>query len=53
MAKESKSAVTMRVRVGDSELEVSGPKEFVEEKIDEFLKKSRQAIVSAHQPKQL
>jgi predicted metal-dependent hydrolase len=49
MAKESKSAVTMRVRVGDSELEVSGPKEFVEEKIDEFLKKSRQAIVSAHQ----
>jgi predicted metal-dependent hydrolase len=49
MAKESKSAVTMRIRVGDSELEVSGPKEFVEEKIDEFLKKSRQAIVSAHQ----
>ena len=45
-----KSAVTMRVRVGDSELEVSGPKEFVEEKIDEFLKKSRQTVVTpSHQ----
>ncbi len=50
MAKETKSAVTMRVRVGDSELEVSGPKEFVEEKIDEFLKKSRQTVVTpSHQ----
>ncbi len=41
MAKASKSAVTMRVRVGDSELEVTGPKDFVQEKIDEFLKRSR------------
>jgi predicted metal-dependent hydrolase len=49
MAKQSKSAVTMRVRVGDSELEVSGPKEFVEEKIAEFLKNSRQTAASAHQ----
>src|SRR5215510_4916813 len=44
MAKENKSVVIMRVRVGDSELEVTGPKEFVEEKIEEFLKKSRQTV---------
>jgi hypothetical protein len=41
MAKEIKSVVTMRVRIGDSELEVSGRKDFVEEKIEQFLKKSR------------
>lgn len=30
--------VTMRVRVGDAELEVTGPHDFVEKKIAEFLK---------------
>jgi hypothetical protein len=30
-------AVTMRVRVGDREIEVTGPPEFVEKKIEEFL----------------
>jgi len=33
-------SVTMRVRFGDSELEVSGPSDFVEQKINEFLQKS-------------
>ena len=39
MAKGDRSAVTIRVRVGDSEIEVTGPKSYVEKKIDEFLKK--------------
>src|SRR5437870_1013822 len=33
-----KASVTMRVRVGDSEVEISGPVDFVEKKIAEFLK---------------
>lgn len=43
MAKKTKSSVTMRVRVGDSELEVTGPGDFVEKKINDFLK-NRPAI---------
>jgi hypothetical protein len=39
MAKGKNSGVTIRVRVGDSEIEVTGPKSYVERKIDEFLKK--------------
>jgi hypothetical protein len=38
MAKEKDSSVTMRVRVGDAEIEVTGPSSFVEKKIAEFLK---------------
>jgi len=37
MAKEKKSDVTMRIRVGDNELEVSGPQDFVKTQITEFL----------------
>ena len=33
--------VTMRVRVGEAELEVTGPQRFVENKIAEFLKEHR------------
>jgi hypothetical protein len=33
-----KGSVTMRVRVGDSEMEITGPADFVERKIAEFLK---------------
>jgi len=40
MKKREISSVTMRVRVGDAELEVSGPPDFVEAKISEFLQKS-------------
>lgn len=38
MAKTSISNVTMRIRVGENELEVTGPSDFVEKKINEFLK---------------
>jgi hypothetical protein len=39
MAKKSIPNVTMRVRLGDNEVEITGPSDFVEEKIAEFLKK--------------
>lgn len=38
---EQANSVSMRVRIGDNELEVSGPKEFVEAKIDDFVKKQK------------
>lgn len=37
-------SVTMRVRVGDSEIEVSGPPDYVEKKIAEFLSKPPAAV---------
>ena len=43
-------AVTMRVRVGDNELEVTGPKDFVETKVEEFLKKQKGLPAKAHPP---
>jgi hypothetical protein len=39
---EKNDNVSMRVRIGDSELEVTGPKDFVEAKIDEFMKKHKE-----------
>ncbi|HEY5296685.1 MAG TPA: hypothetical protein VIK59_02050 [Verrucomicrobiae bacterium] len=39
MAKKTIPNVTMRVRLGDNEVEITGPSDFVEEKISEFLKK--------------
>lgn len=44
MAREKSSEVTIRVRVGDSEIEVTGPKSYVEKKIEEFLKKPPTSI---------
>ena len=41
MAKEVTTAVTMRVRVGESELEVTGPIDFVERKIAEFVEQQK------------
>jgi len=38
MAGKQKPTVTMRVRLGDTEMEVTGPSDFVQEKIDAFLK---------------
>lgn len=38
MAKSNPKIVTMRVRIGENELEVTGPSDYVDEKIDEFLK---------------
>ena len=37
MASKTLAAVTMRVKIGDAELEVSGPQSFVEEKVKEFV----------------
>jgi predicted transcriptional regulator len=39
---EETDCVSMRVRMGDNELEVSGPRAFVEAKIDEFVKKQKE-----------
>ena len=37
MTNQKKDIVTMRIRIGGSELEVTGPQDFVEEKIAEFV----------------
>lgn len=37
MAKNASGDVTMRVRMGESELEVTGPRQFVEQKIQDFV----------------
>lgn len=47
MAEHDKEVVSMRVRVGDAELEVSGRQEFVEKKINDFLREQRE--LQAHQ----
>jgi hypothetical protein len=44
MAKTDPTSVTIRVRVGDSEIEVTGPKDYVEKKVDEFLKSPPKGI---------
>ncbi len=41
MAKKKMASVTMRVRVGEYELEVTGPSDFVESKIEDFLKRQK------------
>jgi len=47
MAKKKNDNVTMRVRIGETELEVSGPSNFVEKKITEFIKLNKQNYGSA------
>jgi predicted metal-dependent hydrolase len=44
MVRSDSGTVTIRVRVGDSEIEVTGPKAYVEKKIDAFLKAPPSAI---------
>ena len=41
MTKQRQNTVTIRVRVGEAEIEVTGPKEFAEGKIAEFLKQQQ------------
>lgn len=41
MPQEKQVNVTMRVRIADAELEVTGPQQFVDEKIAAFLKEQR------------
>src|SRR3989338_2345160 len=50
MASAKTSGVTISVRVGDSEIEVTGPKSYVEKKIDEFLKKPPASISGTRAP---
>jgi len=45
MSEEKPANVTMRVRIGESEIEVTGPSDFVEKKIAEFLEKLQQTPV--------
>lgn len=45
MPEERPANVTMRVRIGESEIEVTGPSDFVEKKIAEFLERQKQAPV--------
>lgn len=42
MAGKKVSHVTMRVRIGENELEVSGPSDYVEKKIEEFVKLNKE-----------
>ena len=41
MAKKQYESVTIRVRIGDKELEVTGPEAFVEKRISEFIEKQK------------
>ncbi len=43
MAKQKDFSVTMRVRVGDKEIEITGPNDYVEKKIAEFLRQGASA----------
>jgi hypothetical protein len=54
MAKQKVFSVTMRVRVGEKEIEISGPSDYVEKKIAEFLAQSPGSgplQTSGHTPK--
>ena len=42
MTVKKKETVTMRIRIGESELEVAGPSDFVEKKITEFIQVNKQ-----------
>lgn len=46
MAEKEQTSVTMRVRIGDNELEVTGPIYFVEEKIAEFREQQKATPVA-------
>lgn len=45
MAKKKTVNVTMRVRIGESEIEVTGPSDYAEKKIAEFLEKQKEGSV--------
>ncbi len=47
MTKKSDAVVTMRVKIGEAELEVTGPQAFVEEKIESFVTAHRAGGASA------
>lgn len=45
MTEEKTANVTMRVRIGENEIEVTGPSDFVEKKIAEFVEKQKQSSI--------
>ena len=47
---ENDSKVSMRIRIGEYELEVSGPRAFVEKKIEEFVSKQRDYAPTPEKP---
>ena len=47
MPEKSKPNVTMRIRIGDNELEVSGPSDFVDKRIAEFVQQQKQPVQPA------
>ncbi|MEI9475541.1 MAG: hypothetical protein WCO26_03065 [Deltaproteobacteria bacterium] len=47
MPKEKILNVTMRVRIGESEIEVTGPSAFVEKKIAEFVERQKPGSISS------
>lgn len=49
MAKKESMNVTMRVRIGENELEITGPSDFVEKKIAEFLEKQKSVSATSTQ----
>jgi hypothetical protein len=50
MKRQNSPNITMRVRVGESELEITGPADFVEKKIAEFVKRPPPAITPPASP---
>ncbi len=48
MAQKKIEKVTMRIRVGESELEVTGPANFVEKKIAEFIELNKTTPLGQH-----
>jgi hypothetical protein len=52
MAKQESSTVTMRIRVGENELEVTGPSDFVKKQIDHFIELNKTAqLLPQNKPK--
>jgi len=48
MAKQKTFSITMRVRVGDKEIEITGPNDYVERKVTEFLNQAPSATSTSH-----
>jgi hypothetical protein len=46
MAKQKVTNVTMRIRIGQSELEITGPSDFVEKKIADFIEQNEKKTIS-------
>lgn len=47
MTRKNVTNVTMRIRIGQSELEITGPSDFVDKKIADFIEQNKQNPISA------